>query len=74
MSHAAWDHKPLFRRKLDHTIVQIDQKPSVENKEKFVDVGVFVPMIFPFNHCQPNDRIVYFTQSLVIPFVGAVIG
>ncbi len=47
---------------------------SLENEKEFIDVFVFVPVIFPLNHREPNDRIVYLAKRLVVPVIRASIG
>jgi len=74
MAHALGHEESLLWRKIDNTIFEIDQEMSMENEKKFIDVFVFVPVIFTLNHRQPNDRIVHLAKRLVVPFVRAGIG
>ena len=46
----------------------------IKHEKEFIDVLVFVPVIFALNHRHPDDRIVHFAKRLVEPFVGAGIG
>jgi len=64
----------LLGRKIDNAIFEIDQEMSIEDEKEFIDVFVFVPVIFALNHRQPNDRIVYLAKRLVVPLVRASIG
>ncbi len=74
MAHAFGHDEALLRSKIDDPIFEIDQKMSVENKKEFIDVFVFMPMIFALNHRQPNNRIVHLAKRLVVPFIRAGIG
>src|SRR6266446_4945632 len=74
MAHTFGHDEALLRRKIDNAIFEIDQEMSVENEKEFIDVFVFVPMIFALNHRQPNNRIVHPTKRLVVPPVRAGIG
>src|SRR5438128_11787003 len=74
MAHAFGHDEALFRRKIDNAIFEIDQEMPVENEKEFIDVFVFMPVIFAFKHRQPNDGIVYLAKRLVVPFVRASIG
>src|SRR5438034_4417616 len=74
VAHTLGHNKALLRRKINNAIFEIDQEMSVENEKEFIDVFVFVPVIFPLNHRQPNNRIVYLAKRLVVPLVRAGIG
>ncbi len=74
MAHTFRHNKALLRRKIDNAIFEIDQEMSLENEKEFIDVFVFVPVIFPLNHREPNDRIVYLAKRLVVPVIRASIG
>ena len=74
MAHTFGNNEALLRCKIDNAILEIDQEMSVENKKEFIDVFVFVPVLFALNYRQPDDRVVYFTKRLVVPLVGAGIG
>src|SRR6266566_2855959 len=74
MAHTFGHDEALLRRKIDNAIFEIDQEMSIENEKEFIDVFVFVPMIFALNHRQPNNRIVHLAKRLVVPLVRADIG
>ena len=40
------------------------QLRSIEARSQIV----FVPMVFPFNYADPNDRVIHFAQGLIEPF------
>ena len=71
MAHAFGHDETLPRGNIDNAIFEIDQEMSVENKKEFIDVSVFVPVIFALNHGQPDDSIVYLAKRLIVPLVGA---
>ena len=50
----------------------IRNRPS--STKKFIDIFVFVPVIFALHNGHPDDRIVYLAKRLVVPFVGARVG
>ena len=45
VNDALRDNKPLLLRKLDTSILEINDKTTVENKEELIVVVVFVPVI-----------------------------
>jgi hypothetical protein len=49
MAHTFRHNEALSRRKIDNAIFKIDQEVSVEDKKEFIDVFMFVPMIFALN-------------------------
>ena len=51
--------KSLPRRKLHGAVLEIDEKPSFDDVEKFVFCFVEVPVIFALDHADPHDRIVH---------------
>jgi len=55
MAHAFGHNETLPRRKIDNAIFKIDQEMSVENEKKFIDVFMFVPVIFALDNRQPDD-------------------
>jgi len=61
----------LTRKKINRAIFEIDQETSVEDEKEFIDLFVFMPVIFPLNHSHSDDRVVHFAKRLVVPFVGA---
>ena len=71
MPNSFRNNEALARPKIDDSIFEIDQEVSVQNKEKLVDVFMFVPMIFALEHAQPYDRIIHSAKRLVVPFVSA---
>ena len=74
MAHTSGHDKALPRGNIDNAIFEIDQEMSVEDEKEFIDIFMFVPVIFALNHRQPNDRIVHLAKRLVVPLVRAVIG
>ena len=73
MAHAFRHDEALSRRKIDDAIFQIDQEPPIEHEKEFVDVVVYVPVIFALHYCDPDDGVVHFAKRLIVPFVGASI-
>ena len=55
MAHAFWYDEALSRRKIYYAIFEIDQESPIEHEEEFIDVFVFVPVIFTLNDRHPND-------------------
>ena len=45
----------LPRSKINNLVFKIDQEMAVENKEKFVDVIVLVPVVFALQNAEPHD-------------------
>ena len=64
--------KPSPRGNIDNAIFEIDQEMSIENEKEFIDVLVFVPVIFALNR-PPASTTESFTlaKRLVVPFIGA---
>ena len=60
--------KSLTSRELDDAILKIDQQPAGDDIKKLIILMVFVPMVFPFNYADPNDRVIHFAQGLIEPF------
>ena len=59
MNDALRDNKPLLLRKLDTSILEINDKATVENKEELIVVVVFVPVILALHDAETNDRTVH---------------
>jgi hypothetical protein len=74
MRNTFGNNKALPRSKIDNAILEIDQKMSVQNEKEFINILVFVPVIFALHHGHPDDGVIHFAKRLVIPFVGAGIG
>src|SRR5438552_8089655 len=74
MAHTFGHDEALPRHKINNAIFEIDQEMSVEDEKEFIDIFMFVPVIFALNHRQPNDRIVHLAKRLVVPLVRAGIG
>ena len=74
MTHTFGNNKALPRSKIDNAILEIDQEMSVQNEKEFINILVFVPVIFALHHGHPDDGVIHFAKRLVIPFVGAGIG
>ena len=55
MAHAFRHDEALSRRKIDYAIFEIDQKPPIEHEEEFIDVFVFMPMIFALDDRHPDN-------------------
>ena len=55
MADAFRHDEALSRQKIDYAIFEIDQEPSIQHEKKFIDVLVFVPVIFALNHRHPDD-------------------
>src|SRR5437764_14252504 len=47
---------------------------SIEHEKEFIDIFMFMPMIFALDHRQPDDRVVHLAERRVIPLVGDGIG
>ena len=74
MAHAFWHNKTLAWRQIYDAIFKINDEMSIENEKEFIDVIVFMPMIFALHYRHPDDGVIHFAKRLVIPFVGAGIG
>ena len=74
MTHTFGNNKALPPSKIDNAILEIDQEMSVQNEKEFINILVFVPVIFALHHGHPDDGVIHFAKRLVIPFVGAGIG
>ena len=74
MTHTFGNNKALSWSKIDNAILEIDQEMSVQNEKEFINIFVFVPVIFALHHSHPDDGVIHFAKRLVIPFVGAGIG
>ena len=68
MYHGPRHDKSLTWRELDDAILKIDQQPAGDDIKKLIILIVFVPMVFPFNYADPNDRVIHFAQGLIEPF------
>jgi hypothetical protein len=73
MADAFRHDEALSRQKIDYAIFEIDQEPPIQHEKEFIDVFVFVPVIFALNYRHPDDRVVHLTKRLVVPFVCAFI-
>ena len=71
MTHTFGNNKALPRSKIDNAILEIDQEMSVQNEKEFINIFVFVPVIFALHHGHPDDGVIHLAKRLVIPFVGA---
>ena len=71
MTHTFGNNKALPRSKIDNAILEIDQEMSVQNEKEFINILVFVPVIFALHHRQPDDRVVHLAKRLVVPLVCA---
>jgi hypothetical protein len=74
MTHTFGNYEAMPRSKIDNAILEIDQEMSVQNEKEFVNIFVFVPVIFALHHSHPDDGVIHLAKRLVIPFVGAGIG
>jgi len=50
MAHTFGNNKALPRIKIDNAIFEIDQEMPVQNEKEFIDVFVFMPVIFTLNY------------------------
>jgi hypothetical protein len=55
MTHASRHNEALSRREIDYAILEIDQKPSIKHEKEFIDVIVFMPVIFALNDRHSHD-------------------
>ena len=69
MANASRDDKSPLRSELHRPIFQIDNEQSGDDVEEFIEIIVFVPMIFTFHDTKADDRLVYPTQCLIEPGV-----
>ncbi len=74
MAHTFGHDEALTRQKIHRAIFEIDQETPIKDEKEFINLFVFMPMIFALNYGQPDDRIVYLAQRLVVPLVRAGIG
>ena len=73
MLNAPRDDKTLLRSQIDGSTFQIDQETAFYDVKEFIDVGMFVPMVFTFDNSEPNDGIIHLAQGLVPPLVFAFV-
>jgi len=71
MAHTFRHDEALAWQKIDGAIFEIDQEMPIEHEKEFIDLLVFVPVIFALHHGHPDNRVVHLAQRLVVPFVGA---
>ena len=74
MAHTFGNNKALPWSKIDNAILEIDQEMSVQNEKEFINILVFVPVIFALHHGHSDEGVIHLAKRLVIPFVGAGIG
>ena len=67
MPNASRDDKSLLRSQLHRPIFQIDKEQSFHHVEEFIEIIVFVPMIFTLHDTKADHRVIYATQRLVEP-------
>jgi hypothetical protein len=46
MAHTFGHDEALLRHKINNAIFEIDQEMSVKNEKEFIDIFVFVPVVF----------------------------
>jgi hypothetical protein len=63
------DNEALLLIKLDTSILKVDDKTTLKDKEELVVAIVFVPVIFALHDAKTNDRIIHLAQRLVVPAV-----
>jgi hypothetical protein len=73
MAHTFRHDEALPRRKFNYPVFNVDHELPVEHEKKFVDLFMFMPVIFTLNYRHPDDRVVDLAQRLVVPFVGTSI-
>jgi hypothetical protein len=73
MAHTFRHDEALAWQKIDDAIFEVDQEMPIEHEKEFIDLFVFVPVIFALHHGHPDDRVVHLAQRLVVPFVCASI-
>jgi hypothetical protein len=71
MHDPSWNRVTLVGLKGYRFILQINQKPALEDKEELVFLIVFVPMEFSLHHTQANDTVIHLTKRLVVPLLLA---
>ncbi len=71
MAHTFRYDKTLPRREINYSIFKIDQEAPMEHEKEFIDVVMFMPVIFTLNYRHPDDRIVHLAKRLVVPLVCA---
>src|SRR5207244_2627069 len=67
MPDAFGNDKSLLWLQINRAIFEIDDKMSLQNKEKLIVVVMFVPVVFALHDPEANDGIVHLAQRLVIP-------
>ena len=55
MANTFRDDETLTRREFNSLVLEIDQEISIEDKEEFIDVIVFMPVVFAFENADPHD-------------------
>jgi hypothetical protein len=74
MAYTFGNNEALSWSEIDNVILEIDQEMSLQNEKEFINIFVFVPVIFALHHGHPDDGVIHLAKRLVIPFVGAGIG
>jgi hypothetical protein len=63
--------KPFLWLQIDRPTLKIDDEVPLKNKEKFIIVLVFVPVIFALHDAKTYDGVIDLAKRLVIPAVRA---
>lgn len=56
---------------INRAIFEINDEVSLQDKEEFVVVIMFVPMVLTLHDAEANNRVVHLAERLVIPLIGA---
>jgi hypothetical protein len=71
MEGAFRDHEPLARLKVNGPAFKVDDEVAVQYEKELVVIVVLVPVILTLQNPQPDDRLVYLAQRLVVPRISA---
>ena len=67
MHNAFGNDKSLAWCKIDSPVFEIDEKPALNYIEELIFFVVLVPVVFAVDYPQPNHRLDYLAQRLVVP-------
>ena len=71
MKHALRHRESLLGSELDGAAFEINDEPTLDDKEELIFVVVLVPVKFTLQYAHANDTVIHLTERLVKPlFLG----
>jgi hypothetical protein len=71
MLDAFGNDKSLLWLQINRAIFEIDDEVPLQDKEEFVVVVMFVPVVLALHDSQANNGVVHLAERLVVPLLGA---